>query len=143
MLCEKCQLITSEFVLSRDFRNFGGLSVARANATPWSCRRDEQGKRYRILMHHDLQGLEAAVKQGCKVCAFFRKLLNRFSVNGFLPILNGPMKVSLSETGSFELIPPSEPGWGDLNLAWEEVLPAVSAGAFVRLEGYMRPIAGE
>ena len=141
-LCHKCQLISSEFILSRDFRDFKFFSSARTTATSWTCRRNEQGKRYREIIYHDIGGLQEASQKGCKICSYFLGLLGRFSVNGHFPGLQGQLRVAVSETGSLELVSPSEWTWGDFNLGWQEVLPSNVNQAITARDGQMRAIAG-
>ena len=142
-LCQKCQLVNSEFLLSRDFDTDRrhDPSATSPQAAAWHCHQDEQGKRYRQLVHHDVHTLQESAKNGCKLCTYLIQPLDRFAVNGFFPIIQGQCRVSISETGSFELIPPPESPWGDTCLAWEEIGTSVEESNQAR-EGRMRHVAG-
>jgi len=141
-LCKNCQLISSEFLLSRDFSNYQGFSLARTKAATWSCRQDEQGKRYREIVHHGIGELQEATSgEGCKICAYLIGLLSRFSVNGYFPGVNGQFRIAISETGSMELVAPPECGWGDLRLGWQEVISSDASQCIIQVrDGQMRPI---
>ena len=141
LLCPKCQLISSEFILSKDFRDFSSISTARTTPVSWTCRQDDQGKHYRDILYHDMDGLHEASRKGCKICSFFLGLLNRFSVNGQFPILHGQFRITISETGGLELVPPSAWTWGDLTLGWQEVLPSEMDQRGTSRAGQMRKIA--